>query len=299
MVESLPYLALAVVALAGWWFGLARLGVFLPDDVRAWRRLAALRGHTLPQTRIEKAVRRSRGLQRLQFELDLDRQLGRANRDDSALGFLGKSAALALFVFAVCLLLDALVRTATHSWPAPPWVALALGAAILPLSLLELRSAARRSVDAAQLTLGDMLMQVAVITDTRGLQLHDTVRILSRCARDASLAALVDGEGFRRLAGSQHRSTVEMYRAIAAAYGMDLFALLADTAATTNIGVPEREAFSRLALAVYEERLGAARVRSARAKILVTLPVAAMLVPLLLLIAAPTFQAISNGLGGG
>ena len=142
-------------------------------------------------------------------------------------------------------------------------------------------------------------MQVAVITDTRGLQLNDAVRLLSRCARDASLARLVDEEGYRRLARERYPSTVAMYKAIAEAYGLPLFTQLADTAETTNVGVPEREAFTRLALAVYEQRLTDARIRASRAKTLVTLPIAAMLIPLVLLIAAPTFEAISGGLGGG
>ena len=68
--------------------------------------------------------------------------------------------------------------------------------------------------------------------------------------------------------------------------------------ATTNVGVPDRVAYTRLALTVYQERLADARVRAARARILITLPIAGMLVPLLLLIGAPTFHAISAGLGG-
>ena len=299
MPESLPYIVLALAALGLWGVGLERLGVFLPDDVRAWRRLATLRGHALPQTRIERAVRTSRSLQRLQAELDLERLLGRAGRAETPLAFIGKAVAVALLVFAGCLVLDALGRAASGAWPAPPWAALVVAAAMLPLAVLDLRRASRRTSEAAELALGDMLMLVAVITDTRGLQLHDAVRMLARCARNPSLAALLDREGYKRLAAGPHRSTVDLYRAIAHAYGLEAFAELADVAMTTNVGVPEREAFARLALAQYERRLTDARMRTSRAKILVTLPVAAMLIPLLLLIAAPTFQAISGGLGGG
>ena len=69
-----------------------------------------------------------------------------------------------------------------------------------------------------------------------------------------------------------HRNSTELYGRIATSYGIPLFAELADVIATTNVGVPEREAFTRLALSVYERRLSEARVRSARAKVLVTLP---------------------------
>ncbi|MBV8195873.1 MAG: hypothetical protein JOY80_10140 [Candidatus Dormibacteraeota bacterium] len=299
MPDALPYLIGAAAALGVWWLGLVRLGVFTPQDVSAWRRLAALRGHSLPRTRLEKAVRRSRALQRVQSELDLEQLLADANRPQSPLGYAGRVAALALCVFAGTLFADALVRGLSGSWAAPPWIAVILGVLVLPLSLFELRQSARRTRDDVERTLGDMLMQVAVITDTRGLQLHDAARRLSRCARSHGLATLIDDEGYRRLVHERFRSTAELYRAIGAAYRIELFTQLADTVATTNVGVPEREAYTRLALAVCQRRLTDARVRAARSRILVTLPVAGMLVPLLILIAAPTFQAITSGLGGG
>lgn len=299
MLEVLPYLAASVVALSVWWVGVSRLGVFTPAEVRAWRRLATLRGYPLAETRLERTVQQARWLQRLQQELDLHRLLARAYRDDTPLAFVGKASALALFVFAVCLVVDALFRAASGTWPAPPWLALTFGVAVLPLSMLELRTAATRAGEAAEQTLGDMLMQVAVITDTRGLQVHDAVRMLARCARDPSLARLLDQEAYRRLAPGPFHSTVAMYRAIAAAYQIELLAQLADAMASTNVGVPEREAFTRLALSVDTGRLSVSRMRASRAKVLVTLPVAAMLIPLLLLVAAPTFQAITSGLGGG
>lgn len=299
MPESLPYIAAALGALTVWWLTIVRLGIFLPTDVRAWHRLAALRGHALPESRMERTVKQARWLRRAQQELDLERLLARACRTDSGLAFVGKSAALALLVFALVLLFDAALRALQGTWPAPPWVALALGLAVLPISMIELRASARRSCESVTATLGDMLMQVAVITDTRGLQLHDAVRMLARCARDPSLARLIDDESYQRLAPGPYRTTVEQYRAIAAAYRIDLLAQLADAAVSTNVGVPEREAFTHLALSVYANRLADSRTRSARAKVLVTLPVAAMLIPLLILIAVPTFQAISGGVGGG
>ena len=299
MLEALPYVAASVITLGVWWAGISRLGVFMSADVRAWRRLAALRGYPLAETRLEHTVRNSRWLQRVQQELDLERLLARACRDDTPLAFVGKASALALFVFAVCLIVDALFRAASGAWPAPPWLALAFGLAALPLSLFDLRRSATRAGQAAEQTLGDMLMQVAVITDTRGLQVHDAISMLARCALDQSLARLLDGEAYRRLAPGPFHSTVEMYRAIAAAYQIELLAQIADALASTNVGVPEREAFTRLAMSVYTGRLSVSRMRSSRAKVLVTLPVAAMLIPLLILVAAPTFQAITSGLGGG
>jgi hypothetical protein len=161
-----------------------------------------------------------------------------------------------------------------------------------------LRRKVRRMHERTARTLGDSLMAVAVMTDTRGLQLDDALRIMSRCAWDDSLQSLVDRGGFKRLAHAPCRSTAEKYQLIGAAYGIREFRQVADAIATTNVGVSEREAYTRLALSIYQERLADARVRAARARILITLPIAGMLVPLLMLIGAPTFHAISSGLGG-
>jgi hypothetical protein len=144
-----------------------------------------------------------------------------------------------------------------------------------------------------------MLMMTAVMTDARGLQLSDAVRILSRCAVSHELQTLVDREGWRRLIHEDVRSTIELYHLIGSQYQIPMFVQLADAAATTNVGFPEREAYTRLAVSFYRDKLGDARLRAARAKILVTLPVAGMLIPLLLLIGAPTFQAVTQGLQGG
>lgn len=82
------------------------------------------------------------------------------------------------------------------------------------------------------------------------------------------------------------------------AYRLRDFNNVADSAASANVGVAERDAYTRLALSVYQERLADARMHAARARILITLPIAGMLIPLLMLIGAPTFHAISAGLGG-
>ena len=77
MAETAPYIVAALLAAGCWWFGLARLGVFTSDEVRAWCRLAGLRGYALPRSRIDKAVQRAGWLEHLQTELDLERLLGR------------------------------------------------------------------------------------------------------------------------------------------------------------------------------------------------------------------------------
>lgn len=237
-------------------------------------------------------------LKRLQTELDLERLLGQSNSNETPTGFLARIGAISLMTFALLLAATAVGRAVDNSWPAPPWASLLIALLILPLSISDLRRRASRVRANSARTLGDMLMAVAVMTDSRGLQLDDAVRIMSRCARDDGLQTLLDRGGFKRLAGEAFRSTPEKYRLIGDAYRIREFTEVAEAAAATNVGVPNRTAYSRLALTVYQDRLADARVRAARARILITVPIAGMLIPLLVLIGAPTFNAISSGLGG-
>lgn len=288
----------AIVAVAAWAAGLARLGLLTSPDVRAWRRLAALRGYATPPGRLERAAGRSAVIGRLRAELDLRRLLAEADRAETEAGFLGRVAFFALLTFAAALVADTTLRLGSGDFAVPPWTALLVAVGVALLGFVRLRSAARRRRERADRALGDMMMLVAILTDGRGLQLEDAVRILARCATTPDLRSLLDG-GWQRLVTTRPRSTAELYRAINEQFRVPAFALVADALTTTNIGVGERLTYTRLAQTVYQQRLAEARMRAARARILVTLPVAGMLVPLLLLLGAPTFSSLTSGLGGG
>lgn len=293
-----PYALLTVALVGTWAFVLARLGYLTASDVRAWRRIAALRGYGGAQSRWERAADRSPVIGRLRDELDLRRLLAIADRDESDASFLARTAFLALSVFVVILTIDLAARVGGADVPIPPALALLAAALVVLGRFSALRASAQRRQDRAGRALGDMMMMVAVMTDGRGLQLDNSVRILSRCATTADLRTLVDG-GWRRLIADPPKNTVDLYSRIAAEFRIEQFALVADALATTNVGIAERDTYTRTAQAVYQRRLAEARARAARARILVTLPVAGMLIPLLLLLGAPTFQSISAGLGGG
>lgn len=298
MADAIPYAAVAILVIGGWVAGIGLLDVFTAADARAWRRMTHLRGFATRASTLERVARRAPMLARLQTELDLERLLGQANSKETPTSFLARSGAISLMTFALLLAAASAGRALEGVWPAPPWAAIVVAALILPMSVSDLRRRAGREREDSARTLGDMLMAVAVMTDSRGLQLDDAVRVMSRCARDNALQNLLDRGGFKRLAGTSFRSTAEKYRHIGNAYRIREFADVADAAATTDVGVPNRVAYTRLALTVYQERLADARVHAARARILITLPIAGMLIPLLLLIGAPTFHAISAGLGG-
>src|SRR5579863_7194795 len=246
MAEAIPYAAVAILVIGAWVAGICLLDVFTPADARAWRRMTQLRGFATRASTLERVARRSPLLARLQTELDLERLLSQANSKDTPMSFLARTGAISLMTFALLLAAVAAGRALDGAWPAPPWTAIVVAAVILPMSLSDLRRRARREREDSARTLGDMLMAVAVMTDSRGLQLDDAVKVMSRCARDDALQTLLDRGGYKRLAGTSYRSTVEKYRLIGDAYGIRAFGDVADAAATTNVGVPDRVAYTRL-----------------------------------------------------
>ncbi|HUZ71017.1 MAG TPA: hypothetical protein VMU65_15015 [Candidatus Saccharimonadales bacterium] len=298
MADALPYAAVATLVIGAWASGVFLLDLFAPADARAWQRMTHLRGFETRGSVLQRLARKAPPLTRLQRELDLERLLAQAHRAETPAGFVARTGAIALMTFALLLAASAAGRAVEGQWPVAPWIPLAVGLLIVPLAVLDLRRKARNVRARTARILGDTLMAVAVMTDTRGLQLDDAVRIMSRCAWDGALQELLDHGGFKRLVRGPYRSTTEKYRLIGDAYRIREFTNVADSAASANVGVTEREAYTRLALSVYQERLADARVHAARARILITIPIAGMLIPLLMLIGAPTFHAISSGLGG-
>jgi len=279
----------AVVVVMLWAGGLIWLDIFTPSDVRAWRRLAALRGYSTPRGRLEKLALRAPALQRLQAEMDLTRLLAIANREESPLSFMARCFSYGFVAAIIVLILCA--------WQGFPlflaFVAWGMAGAAL---FSRLRTEVRKKQEAANQALGDMLMLVAIMTDGRGLQLEDAVRILSRCITTDSLQGIVDRKAFLRLVKVPYKNTIELYRAIAETYSIEMFEKLADAAANTNVGFGERDMYTRLAKALYQSKLADAKMKAARAKILVTIPVAGMLIPLLVLIGAPTFSSLAGAI---
>jgi hypothetical protein len=301
-VVDLGRLLLVAPAAAGlvgiWALGLSRLDLFMPSDARAWHRLAAIRGYRSRTSRLERAAARLPLLRRLQEELDLNRLLAVAGWAETPLGFLLRSFLYSLLAAAVLLALLVASLVVTGSWALPPWTALAGGALLLLLQLRLLQTRANLRREQAGRSLGDMMMLIAIMTDGRGLQVEDAVRILSRCVDHPTLQEIVERRGWQRLVRSQPATTIELFRAIASEYRVPQFDSIADAASSANIGLSEREVYTRAALAFYAQRLADARFRAARAKTLVAIPVAAMLIPLLILIGAPIFSVITGALNG-
>jgi hypothetical protein len=276
VLEVIPYAAAALLVIAAWAAMLAYFDVFTSDEVKAWRRLAGLRGYATPVSTIERLASRNMGLRRLQDELDLNRLLGILSRSETPLAYLGRVGAISLAATAAALILEFGYRAWQGDWilGLGPWIVLPIGFATALILVADVRSSANKRVEAAGRSLGDMMMLVAIMTDGRGLQLEDAVRILSRCVDSDALEAIVDQGGWRRLVHTPTHSTIELYREIGAEYRIQMFIQLADAAANANVGFSERETYTRVAKSVYQQRLAEARMKAARAKIMVTIPVA-------------------------
>ena len=298
MSNVFPYAVAALAVVGAWISFLVYMDAFTPEDVRAWRRLAALRGFAAPRGRIEKFVLRAGFVRQIQDELDLARQLAIAGKPVTPLSFLGRAVMIGLAVSLALLGVDTLYRQFAGDWfaGAPPILAFAIGAGLVLLSIAALRSEVRKLQSNAGQSLGDMMMLVAIMTDGRGLQLEDAVKLLSRCVDTDALETIVEHRGFQRLVKTPYRNTIELYRLIGEEYRIPAFTMVADAAANANVGFSERETYTRLAQGIYQQRLAESKIKAARAKILVTLPVAGMLIPLLILLGAPAFNSILHGL---
>ena len=298
MSRIIPYAFASLLAVAAWVSFLVYMDAFTPNDVRAWRRLAALRGYATPRSRLEKLANRVGFIKRIQTELDLTRLLAIAGRPESPLGFLGRTIVASGGASLALLAMDAYYRAVQGDWLMgfPPIIFVFVWGASIFVIIGDLRGKVKKRQETAGKSLGDMLMLVAIMTDGRGLQLEDAVRILSRCVATDDLEAIVDRRGWQRLIHKPYRNTIELYRLIGEEYRIPAFLQLADAAGNANVGFSERETYTRLAKAVYQQRLAEAKMKGARAKILVTLPVAGMLIPLLVLLGAPTMSSIMQGL---
>ncbi len=296
--RMLVFVAAAAGLMGIWAIGLARLNFFTPNDVQAWRRLAAIHGYRSSTSRLERLAARMALLRRVQEELDLSRLLAIAGWAESPLTFLLRTLLFSLLAAGLVLALLVASLVAWGSWALPPWMALVVagGVLLLQVRLLQVRANLRR--EQAGRSLGDMMMLVAIMTDGRGLQVEDAVRILSRCVDHPTLQEIVEHQGWHRLVRTRPATTVDLFRAIASEYRIPQFSTLADAASNANIGFSEREVYTRAALAFYAHRLAEARFRAARAKTLVAIPVAGMLIPLLILIGAPIFSVITGALNG-
>lgn len=296
--DILPYLIAGVSATLICFGVMVYLDIFTHHEVRAWRTISQLRGYSGPVGTFERLATRSSLIARLQKNLDLVRLLPIANVNLTPIGFIGETAAWALISMAIFYAMEVTGLATGDGWLFPPIMGIGVPILVFLLKFFLLRNAATKNQYVAGKTLSDMMMMVAIMTDGRGLQVEDAVRILSQCCDSDVLQSIVDNRGWTRLIKVQHKSTAELFANIGREFDIPMFTSLSEAMLNTNVGMAERSTFTNLAKISYQHRLTDARLRAARAKILVTIPVAGMLIPLLILIGFPAFQSITSGIGG-
>ena len=274
-----PYALLTVLLVAVWAFGTRPAG--FPDVGR--RTSLAPAGDAARVRRTTDAAgarcRAEPGPQQAARELDLRRLLAVADRDETDASFLGRTAFFAL---------ARVHRGARHRPRSRRWRPRRLSGVGAARRARRRAAALRRAAPRGSPAAGGRRSSARGHDDVgrdhdrrsraagRGLR-----RASSPAAPPPPTCATLVHDGWRRLIPGTQRSTVDLYRRIGEEFGIEQFTLVADALTTTNVGIAERDTYTRAAHAVYQQRLADARVRAARARILVTLPVAGMLIPLL------------------
>lgn len=297
----LPLLALAAGLL--WLVALRHLGLLADPAVLAWRRLARLRGLSHRPSLGERLGRRLPMLQRLQAETDVGRLLKVAGRADTPAGWLLRTAGLAAAVMTVFFLADQLTLATEHRPGAPPALGLLGAGAGAGLAYSRLRSAAAARRRRLALAVADALPHLAVMTYHHRLPVSEALLIFARCQRDRSLHDLLHDGGLSHPLGTELLerqpsglpATATLYEQAGRTLGVPtLSALGAALRLINERGLSSQEVLTRLARDMLAERAAEARVAAAQTRTLIVVPVGLMIIPVLLLVAAPVAASLGR-----
>jgi hypothetical protein len=297
----------ALAALAGllWIGGLWLLGAYTPPAVLSWRRLTRYRGLADQRPMADRLAERVAFVRHLQEEMDLGRLLAIAGSQQGPTAWLLSLLFLSGMACVALLGVDEAINVSVQYMLFPPWLALAAGVAVAVLSYAGLRAKARARQRLLGRAVADSLIHLAVVTHHQRIPLSEALIIFARCQEDGAIAALLDNDGWRRLAdaaapdstrgGMGLRSSADAYERIGVAYGVPMFTALAGVLRrVTEKGLSSRDAYTQLARSAYADLLAEARVLASQAKTLIVIPMGLMIVPILLLIGAPLLAALSG-----
>jgi|HubBroStandDraft_6_1064221.scaffolds.fasta_scaffold289987_1 hypothetical protein len=288
---------IAVGAMGAWAGVLWYLGAWTPPEVRAWNRIAVMRGYAVPYNPVTQIALKLPALNRFFEDTDIRRLLVIAGKKEMAApAFWTKAAGQSLLMAVVLFATNLASLALLGDWMLPAWLPFVIGGMVFVSSFTRLRKEAQNSREECNRAMGDMLMMVTALSGERGIPPADAVRLLSGCVEKPNLSRIVENQGWKKLINTQPRSTSELYEAIADVYGIELMGRMAEALKNADVGMRNEDVLTRLATATYEGRLLEARQWSARAKILIIIPVSLMLIPLLAMIGAPVFSAISGSL---
>ena len=287
-----------VLIMSGWGAILWATGAWVPEEIRAWNRIAAAHGYRARQSPALTLLERAPFMRRFLADADLRRLLFVAGVDSTPAQFFVRAAGLAFGVAASLFAADVVTLLSSGGFAVSPALPFVTGVAMFAVSYLNLRQKANRLRAQVNRTLGDLTPFLSVLLGEHTLLLSNGVKMLSQCVDAPELAHIVVDEQYRHLvrAGTA-LSTAELYRAIGEAYGIEMFVRLAEAnESTTREGLPSETVYVQLAKSVYGTRLLEGQQRAARAKTRISIPIALMLVPLLVMLLVPVFYSISESL---
>lgn len=305
----MPDLTLAgVAALVGgaWVFGLWYVGLYTHPAVRAWQRLARLRGLSDRRPWGERLGERLPVLRRVQEETDIGRLLIVAGSADTATAWLLRTAFRAGITLAAVLLIDEFSILSGQPPLVPPGAGLIAIAGVSVLSYLRLRRQASERQQVLTESISDSLPHLAMMTFHHRVPTSEALLIFARCLREPALHDLLQRQfqpsdeialdltaPGRRPA--MQRSTALLYEHLGQEYGVTMFSALgAAVKRVTERGLSSQEVYTALARTTFGARLSRARVAAAQTKTLIVIPMGLMIVPVLVLIGAPLVASLSG-----
>jgi hypothetical protein len=283
-----------------------QLEAFDAPNVASAKKLLRMRGLVDVRPLPERVGARVPLFQKILVNANISRLLAVAGKNQTVGQWVTGMAGVTFLVI-VALSLVYIVTQFVLGSPMYPFFLIPIGGGVtVILYVFSLRSAARKRQQGIGIELGDILVSLGVLTGPAGMPIEDSLLTMSKCTKEQYLYQLLKDRSWeyridnpRGLVKSKPRTQFQAFAAIAKEYDLPLFKALSGTVRSTTVkGLNPLLQYTNLAKSVYESRLGEAKVEAAKAKIKLTIPVAGMILPLMILLTAPLVYAIVKGLSG-
>jgi hypothetical protein len=294
-----PAILVAVLGLF-WVLILWRLGAYTAPPVRAWRRLARMRGLSVERNWGEEISKRLPLARRLQAETDIASMLFIAGRRETPSAWFFRTGFISGLSCVTLLLIDELAQILNGSPSYPPGLAFLFGGLWAVLQYLLLRSQVQSRQRTLNRAISDSLVHLAAMTFHQRLPASEALFIFSRCQSDGELQRVLgrpEAHFTPQAAGgpAPAEGTAAIYSRLGTLYRVTMFhSLAAGMRRVTERGLSSRDVFTQLARTTYGDILAEARVQAAQTKTLIVVPMGLMILPLIVLIGAPLAASMAS-----
>lgn len=297
MASLIFFPLLIVVAAMGLVIFLIVSDAFTSPEILRFNSVMSMYGYATHTSQIERATQRFPILQRVYNNTNVARLLAVAGRPDDVRSFVAKALGYSLGWFGVAIVVDGLGFTLIGGWFFTPLLCFAVAGILFFLRISRVNTDAKKIRKDADNALGDILPMLAILTHRKGLSAEVAIPQLASCMRADGLERVLDRRNYIRLIPAPPQFDADLYRELGKEYDIPMFGEVGDAVRRIRLnGSPDLETFIDLAKMTYDTRLSESRAYMGRAKILITLPVAGMLIPLMLMIGAPTVSQIGSSL---